>query len=155
MKTIKILPTILIATIAFCFIQCTEMAKKDTTTNDDSTTETNTMVPHLPKATFVNWVTAWKADGVTYTDSTLLEFFTMSDGDLTAILNESGVDSARFYLGLDTSIIPNEPHLMVVGVDSNGNDMLDYTKGQYAYDLTKPCPSYCTGGYGYPKNPKK
>lgn len=156
MKTIKNLPLFLIILMGFCFIQCDESKEMvDKVKNVTTDVKNISSVPHLPKQTFIDWVTTWKADGLNYSQDTLVEFFTMDDGDLIAILNETGVDSARFYLGLDDTVSPRQPHLMVVGVDSLGNDLLDYSKGQYAYDMTKPCPAICNGGYGYPKNKKK
>jgi hypothetical protein len=32
---------------------------------------------------------------------------------------------------------------MLVGVDSNGDDMIDSQKGYEIYDFTQPCPDKC------------
>ncbi|MBK8701064.1 MAG: hypothetical protein IPN29_16610 [Saprospiraceae bacterium] len=42
------------------------------------------------------------------------------------------------YLSLDTSSKPAEPHLILVGVDWNGNEMKSY------YNVTRPCPPGCS-----------
>ncbi|MEE6126114.1 hypothetical protein V2E39_01805 [Chryseobacterium arthrosphaerae] len=33
---------------------------------------------------------------------------------------------------------------LLVGVDILGDDMVDYEKGYYIYDMTTPCPSVCS-----------
>jgi len=66
----------------------------------------------------------------------------MEKVDLTEVLGERPA-KVRYHLGLDMTVIPHEPHLILVGVDNKGKDMLDYGKKEYAYDLTKPCPKYC------------
>jgi hypothetical protein len=33
--------------------------------------------------------------------------------------------------------------LMIVGVDTNGNDLIDDAAGQYIYDFTTGCPKVC------------
>ena len=62
--------------------------------------------------------------------------------DLRDILDEK-VDSARFYIGQIEST--GEFKLVIVGVDRNGNDMLDSTATppQLVYDLSTPCPTAC------------
>ncbi len=96
----------------------------------------------ISKTKFDSYVKAWNDNGIAFSATTLLEYFTMNKIDLTEVLGEKP-EKVRFYIGLDMTVTPHEPHLMVVGVDKNGQNMLDYSKNQYAYDLTKPCPKYC------------
>ncbi|MDA9773786.1 hypothetical protein N9B82_02420 [Saprospiraceae bacterium] len=107
----------------------------------------------ISKQKFVTWVNNWKADGVQFSTNTLPEFFTMPKVDLTEVLSDPKVKKTRFYLGLDTSHAVDSLHLVVVGVDKYGNDLLNYSQGQYAYDVTKLCPILCAGGQGYAPNP--
>lgn len=59
--------------------------------------------------------------------------------DFTQILHENAV-SIRAYIG-DT--INGEKKLLLVGVDANDNDMIDYANGKYVFDFTTPCPNMC------------
>lgn len=112
-------------------------------------------VPDLPKMTkkasvkdtiseakFNDWTNAWESNGTAFSATTLLEYFTMETVDLVEVLGENPT-KVRYHLGLDTSVTPNEAHLILVGVDAHEQDMLDYSKGQYAYDLVRPCPKHC------------
>ena len=56
-----------------------------------------------------------------------------------ALKPEKAVD-VRTYLGIDETDIPR---LIIVGVDKNGNDLIDEANGYYIYDFTLPCPRYC------------
>lgn len=96
---------------------------------------------------FNTWTTNWKDHGKDFiaNEKDILKYFTMPLIDVSQMLGETP-DSARYYLGLRTDTVPNVPHLLLVGVDSNGVNLLDYSKGQYAYDVTKPCPPACSGG---------
>jgi hypothetical protein len=38
-----------------------------------------------------------------------------------------------------------KPHMMIVGVDANGNDLIDPARGLFIYNFIKPCPSACNG----------
>lgn len=57
---------------------------------------------------------------------------------LTELLASEGVVNVRAYMGVDESGIQK---LMLVGVNSAGNDMID--AGHLIYDKTEPCPSCC------------
>lgn len=60
--------------------------------------------------------------------------------DFTEILAEGAV-SVRAYLGNNEAT--GEKKLLLVGVDAEGNDMIDYAEGMYVYDFTTPCPAMC------------
>lgn len=150
-KTInmKRLPVPAIAVIMIIFISsCVQKnSNEDRTTEKKSEPDSEITVTINTQDTislykFNKWKTAWNTSGASYMNSTLTEYFTLPLVDLTELLGEDPAQS-RFYLGLDESVTPNVPHLMVVGVDSRGNDMIDYASGQYVYDVSKPCPTDC------------
>ena len=98
--------------------------------------------------TFDTWVSNWKNDGLSVMTGALTEYFTMAKVDLQQLLDQpgSGRDStvaARFVLGLQFTNGDSIPHLMLVGVNNQGDNLTDAKLGQYIYDVTKPCPSMC------------
>lgn len=118
------------------YFSCTQSPEKKPKKKEVTAMNTVTL------ATFANWTGAWEKQGQEYTDSILTLFFTMPVIDLEEVLGEN-IDSARYYLGLDTSIVPHFPHLLLVGVDSTGGSMINPTAGYNIYDVTMPCPPYC------------
>ncbi|MFZ4929331.1 hypothetical protein [Chryseobacterium sp. Mn2064] len=48
------------------------------------------------------------------------------------------------YRGYNAITDEGEFKFLLVGVDASGNDMVDYAKGYYVYDMTTPCPSVCS-----------
>ena len=93
--------------------------------------------------TFNNWRADWETYGQGYTDTLLTKYFTMPLVDITEFEDNRStrVVAARFVIGLDMT--DTMPHIMLVGVDDGGNDVIDYANGQYVYDVTKPCPRLC------------
>ncbi|MEM6722098.1 MAG: hypothetical protein AAF611_22410 [Bacteroidota bacterium] len=63
--------------------------------------------------------------------------------DITEVRHELGIDNMRGYLAIDDSGIN---HLLIVGVDEDGNDMINEEEGQFVYDYTLPCPQQCGDG---------
>src|SRR5690606_4731027 len=61
----------------------------------------------------------------------MVDFTQIVDDDATAV---------RAYLAEEES---GEKKLYLVGVDKEGNDMINYQEDQYIYDLTTPCPPTC------------
>jgi hypothetical protein len=61
--------------------------------------------------------------------------------DMTQLLNQEGVADFRAYLGYDPNMQMEK--LMIVGVDENGNDLINAQKGNLIYDMTSPCPKTC------------
>ena len=57
---------------------------------------------------------------------------------LTELLATEGVVNVRAYMGVDGN---GTQKLMLVGVNSAGNDLIDAT--HFIYDETQPCPSCC------------
>lgn len=102
---------------------------------------------------FQNWKQNWATNGTSFLPSNGgIEYFDMPLIDLKELLLEvEGLgynkknmpDNARFYMGLRMDTIPNQAHLILVGIDKNGNNLLNNSLGQFAYDLSKPCPKYC------------
>ena len=89
-------------------------------------------------AEFTNWRENWSADAANYMAADSLVYFDMAIVDLQEVIN-SGADSARFYIGLEALDKENYyPHLMMVGVDSNGTENLNLI-----LDYTKACPPNC------------
>ena len=153
MKTPLIYPILVL--FSLIFIQCADSSNKANASDEKVTAEVE-KVEDSPKVTvqdtislknFNTWTADWKSSGVSFTNTTLLEYFTMDLVDLSEVLNDPQAAEARFYLGLDKSKTPNEPHLILVAVDSNGKNLLDYSAGYYAYDMTRPCPPACPNGF--------
>ncbi|PZO29587.1 MAG: hypothetical protein DCF13_05605 [Flavobacteriaceae bacterium] len=61
--------------------------------------------------------------------------------DFKQLLSENGTVDIRAYVGIDPE--SGLQKLMLVGVDSNGDDMIDSQKGYEIYDFTQPCPDKC------------
>ncbi|MDF1696822.1 MAG: hypothetical protein P1U56_13355, partial [Saprospiraceae bacterium] len=103
----------------------------------------------IPLAQFQEWVHNWDSLGQTYTANTLTQYFTMPLVDMTEFVDHidttatDTVAAARFYLGLDIRNNTMTPHVMLVGVNTEGDSLTDASMGQYIYDVTKPCPSMC------------
>lgn len=91
---------------------------------------------------FNQWVGAWERQGSQYTQNVNMRYFTIPLSNFTqmAPTNPSAV---RSYLGLDTTVVPAVAHLIFVGVDAAGQDMVDYQNGQYYYNFSDLCPNNC------------
>ena len=74
-----------------------------------------------------------------------LKGFLVPKVDFTEALAE-GAAAIRTYMGIDPTDENEETkyHILVVGVDDEGNDMLDPDLGQYVYDFSQPCPPMCS-----------
>lgn len=60
------------------------------------------------------------------------------------VLNQTGLIGLRVYYGLKEDENQNlVQELIIVGVDSNGKDILDTGK---ILDFSRPCPPYCPDG---------
>lgn len=139
MKTRFLIISVLVLSI---FYSCDNATKKVNEESKQESVAVTSTTDTISLATFESWRGAWESNGQAFTETTLIKYFTMPLVDLTEVIGEAPSES-RFYLGLDTTKTPNEPHLLLVGVDANGNDMLDYAAGQYVYDVTAPCPPKC------------
>lgn len=127
---------ILIMTLfSFAACQNQEYNKVAHKTSDTKTMDT------ISIEKFQNWTSNWTRINGEFRDS-IVRSFTMPIVDLTNIVGEKPAKS-RFYLGVDTLTTPVTPHLMVVGVNAAGQDMIDYSNGLYIYDVSTPCPPIC------------
>jgi len=68
--------------------------------------------------------------------------FTIPMIDFAQIKAEGAV-GLRAYLADSAT---GEKKLLIVGVDRNGDDMIDYDNNQFIYDFTTPCPPMCREG---------
>ena len=90
----------------------------------------------IPVATAAIWTARWRASN----RELPVNGFLIPGADLTEVLAERGVVNVRTYMGIDDE---GQYHLLIVGVDAAGNDMVDEDLGQYVYDFTSPCPPMC------------
>jgi hypothetical protein len=81
------------------------------------------------------WATTWRSD-----PSNTVKAHLIPNVDITQLLNEESVVDVRAYIGVDENGVNK---LMLVGVDIDGNDLIDDANKQYIYDFTKPCPNTC------------
>ena len=86
-------------------------------------------------ATFNEWNTNWE----THWKDNYISNFTMPLSNLQNVINTSGVEAARFYLGYSEQ--DREPHLSLVGVNSTGESMI--SSNDFIYNFTRPCPHAC------------
>jgi hypothetical protein len=80
------------------------------------------------------WAANWRSN-----PSTTVKAFLIPGIDITELAAEGGQD-VRAYLGMDDNGVAK---LILVAVDSNGEDMVDEAKEHYIYDFTTPCPTTC------------
>ncbi len=134
----------LVVTITIMTFLCFACAPKEKVEVDSGLTSLS-QVNTITRAQFNLWKTSWEVKGQSYTADTLLRYFTMPLVDLQEFATQSHAE-ARFYMGLDTTLVPYEAHLMLVGVDSDGMSILPSPKTPAAkiYDFTRPCPMFCT-----------
>lgn len=96
----------------------------------------------IHNSTFNAWTSRWQSNQKAWMAAinNSINYFGMPLSDLSSVLETRGAVSSRFYLGLTTQ---DSIHLVVVGVDAQGNNMLDNSKDQFAYDVSLPCPTAC------------
>ncbi|UCS92355.1 hypothetical protein KZP23_16835 [Echinicola marina] len=94
----------------------------------------------VPKETAKKWMKKWKNMEKDYNKKTPVNGFLIPLIDLQEVMAEPGVTNVRTYIGIDDNDMEK---LLIVGVDENGNDMIDEAKGQSIYDFTQPCPPMC------------
>ena len=93
----------------------------------------------IPLSTASEWTKAWR----NRTSVEEINGFFIPMTDIAEAQTELGVSNMRGYMGIDST---GTHHLLLVGVDAKGNDMIDESKGQFVYDYTKPCPQQCGDG---------
>lgn len=85
----------------------------------------------LPKA--IEWTRNWR-NSEAYANMGI-KAFAFKTEDLKALIDTQQPDMVRFYLGINSE---GQYQLIYVGVDTNGNDMLNVI-----HDFSFPCPSTC------------
>lgn len=91
------------------------------------------------------WAARWKKAQKEGTEAPVTAFL-IPGIDVSQVMNERNVVDVRAYLGIDSE---NTERLMIVGVDADGNDMIDDSNGYYIYDFSLPCPPKCNGKAPY------
>lgn len=81
-----------------------------------------------------NWAKKWQ----TNPPKDLAKAHLIPREALSELLATEGVVNVRAYMGVDEI---GTQKLMIVGVDEEGNDMID--ENHLIYDKTHPCPSVC------------
>ena len=89
----------------------------------------------IPLETAKIWAAAWQSDPANKTKA-----FLIPKEDITQLFEYDGVCNVRTYFGMDES---GNQKLMIVGVDANGNDLIDDARQQYIYDFALKCPDVC------------
>lgn len=95
----------------------------------------------LPEAEV--WQQNWISTTSQAFDPMKLKSFLIPLEDLKQVIDEMGVDNARGVLGITPE---GEYKFMLVGVDDNGQTMVNPLLGQHVYDFTQPCPPVCGTG---------
>ena len=86
-------------------------------------------------ATAQTWAANWRSK-----PQNVIKAYLIPQADITQLMAETNVQDVRAYCGIDEN---GEYKLMLVGVDSSGNDLIDDAAGDYIYDFTMPCPQTC------------
>lgn len=139
--------------IIFAFVKCTQKTETPEVTSVEEPSEPMAEVATnkykvkdkdtISVATFNLWKDNWKKSVGKNQATKTIQYFTMPVVDFSEVVGEKPA-KVRLYLGLDESVDPNVPHLMAVGVDSSGNNMI--SGDDHVYDITQPCPPGCVGG---------
>jgi len=137
-------------TILFCAVVCIFSCKPcpdcpDAGPGVVSDVVTLTTKDTISQQKFNTWRQNWTMYGKSYTNGTLTRYFTMPLIDITEFDDNKSVAvvASRFHMGMEISGTDSIPHLMLVGVNSNGDDVIDFANDQFIYDVTAPCPSSC------------
>ena len=86
-------------------------------------------------ATAQEWAKTWIAN-----PDTTVKAHLIPQDNITQLMASQDCQDIRAYLGMDGDGVAR---LMLVAVDSNGNDLIDEAEGYYIYDFTEPCPPKC------------
>jgi hypothetical protein len=94
------------------------------------------------------WTFAWQQQTTQQINMSNIKSFRFDKVDFEQVLNKSGVQYVRIYPALKSIQNPQNPDysLLVVGVDSNGNDIIDtnpQSSDSGIYDFAFPCPNTC------------
>lgn len=136
---------------AFLIISCTNKEKAVESPMPDTVSEAvDVMKPTnlykvkpqdtISVAQFELWTDNWKKSVGKNPVTKDILYFSMPVIDFSELLGEVPF-STRLYLGLDETVKPNKPHILLIGVDSLGNNMIG--ENGNVYDVSQPCPPAC------------
>lgn len=83
------------------------------------------------------WAQNWNDKKLDFFSRDDLKAFSIDQQIIMDALAPVGVVGIRTYLGLDDNLTP---HLMIVGIDVNGNDVINEQSGYHIYNYSAPCP---------------
>jgi hypothetical protein len=81
------------------------------------------------------WATTWREN-----PEHVIKAFLILQLDFVQLIAERDVQDVRAYIGTDEN---GNQKLMLVGVNSNGQDLINDTNNQNIYDFTTTCPEFC------------
>lgn len=88
------------------------------------------------------WAQNWNNNKITFFETRDLKAFAIPRQVIDDVTRHPDVVDVRTYLGLDEDF---NPHLMIVGVNEEGNDLINPEQELYIYNFARPCPTYCPG----------
>jgi hypothetical protein len=93
----------------------------------------------LPKQTAIEYASNWRTLGESKLGQDFFKGFLIPMEDISQIISK-GCANIRVYIGNDAE---DKKHLLIVGVDAEGKDLIDYNNDYYVYDFTSSCPDFC------------
>lgn len=87
------------------------------------------------------WAQNWNENKLTFLERVDLKAFAIPGQVIKDVTAHDSVVDVRTYFGLDDQL---NPHLMVVGVDEEGNDLINEEEELYIYNFARPCPNWCS-----------
>ena len=97
----------------------------------------------VPLATAQEEITNWKNYCIAKSLSDRVKAINIPLNSLIPILEMQGVSGVRAYIGLAEDTTMAGMHLFIVGVDSDGADIVEVNGKSAIYDLSLPCPNTC------------
>lgn len=87
-----------------------------------------------------DWAKNWNQNKLTFFQNNDLKAFAIPRQVIDDVTLHPDVVDVRTYFGLDEDM---NPHLMIVGMDRFGNDLIDEDNNLFVYNFARPCPSNC------------
>lgn len=88
-----------------------------------------------------NWANNWNTEKLSFLENNDLKAFKILGTVINDVTAPSNVVDIRTYFGIDEN---DKPHLIIVGVDENGDDLIDEQNGYYIYNFAGACPNNCS-----------
>lgn len=86
------------------------------------------------------WAENWNKHKLAFFAKRDLKAFAIPRQVIEDVSSDPEVVHVRTYFGLDDEL---NPHLIVVGTNADGNDLIDEARGQHIYNFAISCPTYC------------